>query len=191
MQKTNNDIVGDTKEIVSVFKEDRLSVKITNMRFLDLIAMGNDQKTILDLLEKKFKYDDTKEKAFNRLYDELDAVKHDKQFQKIKPLYLDLILLYDRIDLLKSENNILNTISDELLEILSKQNIEIIDVENNIFDLSLQKVVDTQIVKEEEFDSKVIQVIRDGFIYEDKILRVQEVVIGKYIASEEEDSDDR
>ena len=102
-----------------------------------------------------------------------------------------MILLYDRIDLLKSEDSTLDTILEELLEILSKQNVEIIDIENDIFDLSLQKAVETQIVEEEEYDSRVIQVLRNGFVYEDKILRVQEVVVGKYIKSEEGNSDDR
>lgn len=182
MQKTT-----DAKEIVSIFTEDRLSVKITNMQFLDLIAMRNDQKTILGFLEKKLKYDDTKEKAFNRLYEELDAIKNNKDFQKIKPLYLDLILLNDRIGVLVSEDNTLETIQDELLEILSRENIEAIEIESDILDLSLQKIVDTQIVEEEKYDSKVLQIVRDGFMCKDKILRAQEVVVGKYIKSEKED----
>lgn len=188
MQKTNNNIARDTKEIVSVFKEDRLSVKITNMQFLDLIAMRNDQKTILGFLEKKLKYDDTKEKAFNRLYEELDAIKNNKDFQKIKPLYLDLILFNDRIELLVSEDNTLETIQEELLEILSRENIEVIEMESDILDLSLQKIVDTQIVEEEKYNSKVLQVVRDGFVYENnKVLRPQEVVVGKFIKPKKED----
>lgn len=191
MKKTSDDQAINIEKIVPSLKEGSYSIKTTNTQFLDLLTIFNNQKMILNLLENKIKYDDAKEKAFNRLYDEMDSVKHDKEFQKIKPLYLDLILLYDRIGLVQSGNNILNTISDELLEILSKQNIERIDIESDVFDLSLQKVVDTQIVEEKEYDLKVIRVIRDGFMYKDKILRVQEVVIGKYIISEEEHSDDR
>jgi len=188
MQKINNN---ETEEIVPVFKKDNFYIKATNTKYLDLLAVIDNQKIILNLLENKLKHDDTKEKAFNRLYNEMDAIKYDKEFQKIKPFYLDLILLYDRIGLLKFEDNTLGTIHDELLEILSKQNIEIIDTENDILNFSLQKVVDTKIVKKEELDSKVLQVFRDGFICKGKILRVQEVVIGKYITLGEESSDDR
>lgn len=184
MNNTDDTETNNIKERVSIFEEHKFSIKTPGTSFFDLTTIFSNQNKILHLLEERLNRDNTKEKAFNRLYEELDAVKYNKAFQKIEPLYLDLILLYDRINLLKSENNTLDTILEELLEILSKQNVEIIDIENDIFDLSLQKAVETQIVEEEEYDSRVIRVVRDGFMCEDKILRVQEVVIGKYIKSE-------
>lgn len=182
-KKCNNE-VRDKEQVMAILNKDNFSIKNIEVQFLDLLAVHNNQETILNLLQNKLKYDETKEKAFNRLYDELDAIKYDKEFQKVKPLYLDLILLYDRIDSLKSENNNFDTVQDELLEILAKQNIDIIETKSDIFDLSLQKVVDTQIVRKKESDSKVVKVVRNGFMCEDKILRAQEVVIGKYIKSE-------
>lgn len=173
----------DKKEELAKNKGARI-LKEPIISFLDLTTILNNQNKIISLLENRLKYDETKEKAFNRLYDELNAIKYDKEYQKIKPLFLDLILLYDRITLLSFEDETLSSIQEELVEILSKQMVEIIEIENDIYDASLQKVVGTEIVQK-ELDSKVIKIVRDGFMFDNKIIRPQEVIIGKYIEADQ------
>ncbi len=155
--------------------------KNTNTQSLDIEQIHQNQEIILDLYEKRCKHEKIKEDTLERLYEELDALKHNKEFQKIKPFYLDLISLYDRMADLKKEDDALSTICDELLEVLQKQNIQIIKMQDDILDLSLQKVIDIEIVDDAKAHSKVVKVLRDGFRYKDKLLRPQEVTIGAHI----------
>ncbi len=155
--------------------------KNTNTQSLDVAQIHQNQEIILDLYEKRCKHEKIKEDTLERLYEELDALKHNKEFQKIKPFYLDLISLYDRMADLKKEDDALSAICDEMLEVLQKQNIQIIKMQDDILDLSLQKVIDIEIVDDANAHSKVVKVLRDGFRYKDKLLRPQEVTIGAHI----------
>lgn len=139
----------------------------------------------LTLIEERLKYDQCKEQAFNQLYEELDALKKDKAFEDIRPLYIDLILLYDRIKLFRGDKNdslfeILDSIQEELIEILLRRNIDRIEKEDESFDPSFQKIVNTQQVETSDLDGKVLHVLRDGFTYKNHVIRPQEVVVGKY-----------
>lgn len=145
--------------------------------------------TILELIEGRLKYDKTKEDAFNRLYGELDELKKNKAFEDIRPLYIDLILLYDRINQSNNDNEckiceLLDSIKEELIEILSRRNIELIPQNNEpFFDPTLQRIVNTIKVENVDLNGKVISVLRDGFTYKGCVLRPQEVVVGKYLSS--------
>ncbi len=153
----------------------------TNTQFLDVEQIHQNQKIILDLYEKGCKHEKIKEDTLERLYEELDAMRYDKEFQKMKPFYLNLISLYDRMISMKSKDDAVDTLSDELLEILKKQNIQIIEMQDDTLDLFMQKVIDIEIVDDVDLHSKVVKVLRDGFRYKNKLLRPQEVTIGAYI----------
>ena len=138
------------------------------------------------MIEGRLKYDKTKEDAFNRLYGELDELKKNKAFEDIRPLYIDLILLYDRINESNNDNDcknceLLDSIKEELIEILSRRNIELIPQNNEpFFDPTLQRIVNTVPVEILELDGKVITILRCGFTFKGRVLRPQEVVVGKY-----------
>lgn len=141
---------------------------------------------IRNLVLKEIKDNEVEKQAFERLYDELEMYKRDKFFEDNKPLYLDLLLLYDRIQLLQEEkgsfeSDILESLQEELVEILCRCSIEIIKRDNHSFDPHFQRVVKTQTVEGAELEGRVLQVARNGFMYKDKLLRPQEVVIGKWV----------
>jgi len=159
-------------------------VDIKETLISELSEMKNKFVEIHDLIAVKLKYDKTKEQAFERLYLELDEYKKNKAFEDSKPLYIDLILLYDRIQQSRNDHDtvngdVLDSIQDELIEILLRRDIEITRKADDSFDPSTQRIVETQEVNKTSLDGKVIDILRDGFMYKGAILRPQEVVVGK------------
>lgn len=135
--------------------------------------------------------DHVKEEAFNRLYAEVEEVRQERSFQQLRPLLIDLILLYDRIELgiqqmYSPEGNmpgvvqLLTSFRDELLEILYRREVEPIITASSTFDRSLQQVIKIQPTAFANEDNQVVRVVRKGFRYRNRILRSEEVVISKY-----------
>ncbi len=52
---------------------------------------------LIAMFEEKIEYDEAKDKAFNKLYEELDMFKNDFVDRRMKEVYADLLLLYDNI----------------------------------------------------------------------------------------------
>lgn len=140
---------------------------------------------IRGIMEKRLSRDKAKEEAFERLYKELDALKRNKAFEDYRPLFIDLVLLYDRIqsakvDLEAPASDVLESLQDELKEILSRRAIEPMTNVACFFDPAYQRAVSTENVESAEVDGKVIRVLREGFAYRGTVLRPQEVVVGRY-----------
>lgn len=143
---------------------------------------------IHDSLVNRIKYDAVKERAFERLYGELDELKKNKAFEDYRALFVDLLLLYDRVQLFKKDYSdsgfdVLDSIQEELIEILLRRDIEMIQTEEGCFDPRFQRIVKTQEVSTSDLDGKVIQILRDGFVSKFGILRPQEVIVGRYISA--------
>src|SRR5581483_11953555 len=65
------------------------------------------------VIEERLTYDRVKEEAFNRLYAEVEEVRQERSFQQLRPLLMDLILLYDRIEMgIRHINGLDGSISD-------------------------------------------------------------------------------
>jgi len=67
-------------------------------------------------------------------------------------------------------------VADQLYEELEKRGLERIDAEGEEFDPNLHKAVDTQ---EHEEDRKVLEQQRQGYMFDDKVLREAEVVVSE------------
>lgn len=188
----SSEISSDKAKPVDNIKEDDLQ-SIDQKVFL-LIKENNDLlKKIKDDIDVKIAVDETKDKAFNKLYDELKEAKEKDNIKDsaIRPLLGDLLLFYDSLIKFKSkiETNNKNDemllketdfILDELLEIFYRQNIEIIpENSDRTYDSKIQKAV--KIEKNQEIDdNKIIKIIRSGFLWKDKMLRPQEVCVNKH-----------
>lgn len=180
-------IIDNTSEKMGMAPDESPSeIKATSLP--EWSEMCKNITEIRDLITERLKWDKTKEHAFERLYEELDAHKKNKAFEDNRPLYIDLILLYDRIELFKKEPDVsncdvLDSIQEELMEILLRRDIEIIKKEGESFDPCFQRIVNTQEVATIDLDGKVIHILRDGFTYKGGVLRPQELVVGKYLSS--------
>lgn len=144
-----------------------------------------------EVFEERLKYDSAKEEAFDYLYKELDDLKKNAAFDQVRPLYIDLILLFDRIESIRKDIDLsspstislpetFKTLNDELLEILLRRGVELIKTSAGPFNPKCQQAIATQPTSLESEDSLVASVVRRGFRYGDRIIRPEEVVVNKY-----------
>ncbi|SHF08898.1 GrpE protein [Seinonella peptonophila] len=147
--------------------------------------------SLVHLFERRLSYDKTKEMAFDRLYQEMEELKQEQTFNELRPLYIDLILLIDRMEQIEfdlEENgaaspeveNIMVTLKNEVLEILYRRGVEQIEHTPEYFDPTFQKVVDTEPTYNPSEDNLVVGIRRDGYRFQDMVLRPEEVVIKKF-----------
>ena len=149
------------------------------------------------MIQDRLEYDSVKEKAFDKLYEEMRRQKEslDLLDRAMKPLLSDLLLLYDsmkRHEALLDNNQRLNKedipnnfkyVLDELLEILYRQ--EVIPMEQNLsetFNSKIHKATKSEPTKYKEEDFKIASIVRSGFLWRDKVLRPQEVVVKRSIS---------
>ena len=95
----------------------------------------------------------------------------------------DLISVIDNLERAiasaDEETNLLKgvkMVSDQLIETLEKKGLEQINAEGEEFDPEFHKAIDTETHKEH---NKVIEQRRKGYMYDDKLLREAEVIVGK------------
>lgn len=147
--------------------------------------------TLHQTIKERLSYDRVKEEAFDRLYAEVEEVRQERSFQQIRPLLMDLILLYDRIELsiqhiYEQEGStpgaaqLLKSFRDEVLEILYRREVEMIVVGSPAFDRTLQQVIKVQPTAFASEHNQVVRVVRRGFRYRNRILRSEEVIVGSY-----------
>jgi molecular chaperone GrpE (heat shock protein) len=150
---------------------------------------------IKETIQSKLDYDAVKEKAFDKLYEEMRRQKEasDLLDRAVKPILSDLLLLFDTMR--KYETSLLNQsisngdllqefryISDELLEILYRQEVLPIDEDTSEpFNSKIHKATKTENAESKDDDFKIMSIVRNGFTWRDKVLRPQEVVIKRFL----------
>ncbi|SFJ36294.1 nucleotide exchange factor GrpE [Thermoflavimicrobium dichotomicum] len=156
-----------------------------------LSSLQANFSSLVRLIESRLKYDKTKEAAFERLYQEMDELKQDQELNQLRPLYIDLILLIDRMNNIYKEKvssgsaspeitSLLESLSHELIEILYRRGVELIVCPSPRFDPKIQQVIRVIPTSNPQEDNLVVEVVRHGFKYKDVLLRPEEVVIKKY-----------
>lgn len=153
-------------------------------------------KEIKDSIQNRLEYDAVKEKAFDKLYEEMRRQKEASGLldRTVKPILSDLLLLYDSMR--KFELSLINNQStdngetcqnfgyliEELLEILYRQ--EVIPMDESlsaVFNSKRHKATKTENAESKDDDFKIVSIVRNGFTWRDKVLRPQEVVIKRFI----------
>lgn len=147
------------------------------------------------VIEEHLAYDRIKEEAFNRLYAEVEEVRQERSFQQLRPLLVDLILLYDRIEAgirqldelergMPAVAQLLRSFRDEVLEILYRRDVEVIVVGSPTFDRTLQQVMKLQPTASADEHNQVVRIVRRGFRHRNRILRSEEVIVSTYKPNE-------
>jgi len=138
------------------------------------------------LFEQRLLYDKSKEEAFGRLYEELTELKRNATFEKNKPLFLDLVFLYDRMEVIEQglteseqARDALESLKSELVEVLNRHEVYQIESKPTEFDPKWQNAVQAEKVDCREDGARVIRVLRRGFRYRERLLRSEEVVVGR------------
>lgn len=104
-----------------------------------------------------------------------------------RPLYMDLILLHDRVGNATSAwadtpavEEFLATIRDEIAEILARRGVEPISVTEGGFDPSRQRAVKVKTTDAPGLDRTIDSVVRSGYEHDGYLLRPEEVIVMRY-----------
>ena len=137
---------------------------------------------LTEAFNKRFLEDKAKDHAFNKLYESMQDYKEDFLSNAKKPVFLDLIRLYDDIQKMigKEKKKNLELICDVIIEILYRNDIEVITEAPEIFDRTFQKAVKRIDVAEKSQDRKVAEILKVGFTKGTQIIRPQEVSVYIY-----------
>ena len=139
-----------------------------------------------------------KEQAYDQLYEELRTYKDNFLLQAQKPLFKDIILLFDGVrrtmrafeeqEEAPSKEQVaesLQHLQDEILEVLYRRDIELIEDHPDVLDIDFQKPIRRIETDDPSEDRKVDQVLREGFRMNDVVLRPQEVVVKRCLKERE------
>ena len=151
---------------------------------------------IKTIIERKVAYDETKEKMFNALYEQLKGYQGEFLDALQKPLIRNLLTLYD--DMIKFEEvidqescsekvkNAMAAIKIELLEILGNMEVMPFVEHPKVLDRKLQKTIKVIETAEPAEDNKVVECLKQGFFWKGNIFRPDEVIIKRYASTKNE-----
>ena len=140
--------------------------------------------------QEKFTRDHTLKEAYDKLYAEMRQYKDNFLYEAQRPLLMDIILLYD--NLLRTEKRFeekevregFSFLKEELLEILYRQDIEPIQIDEKKVNKKLQRTIKTVETHCEEEHGDVVEIVREGFLRNDRVMRPQEIICKKYKTQE-------
>jgi molecular chaperone GrpE len=154
-----------------------------------LARLESSVDQIKALIAKRLSFDKTKEKAFERLYVDLDNQREDRIFSLVRPICFDLILLHDRlVNALRDkeeaivDSEFMVSVIEELIEILARQGVDIINSTSEIFDPSQQQAIGIDVAMTPVDHNRVSSVVRKGFRHGSRVIRAEEVTILSYDA---------
>lgn len=146
--------------------------------------------------DTKVKYDESKERLIDMLHKELQTYREGMHFKILRPLFIDLIAMYDDLgrvvdDLkLKAEiappqvlQNFLS-FQETVEEILQRNGVEPFYIEETHFVANKQRVLKLVATSNPALDKQVARRVRKGFAYDTRILRPEVVEIYKYVPVE-------
>jgi molecular chaperone GrpE (heat shock protein) len=148
---------------------------------------------LTSLFHEKIQDDTTKADLFDKLYQTLADYRDDFIFKHVlQRVFADLIRLLDTLEDTLEEKTLENlqredlidrfrSFQQQILKTLKRQDIVPIEsLDSQEFDEAIQEAVDTRPVNSPEADQTVIEVLRKGFKYRERILRSAQVIVGRY-----------
>ncbi len=147
--------------------------------------------------DTKVKYDASKERMIDSLHRELQTYREGMHFKILRPLFMDLISMYDDLgglleNILK-ENGVsrqmlrnLESFQESIEETLRRNGVEVFSTEGDVFVAGKQralKVVDTD---DSALDKRVARRVRKGFEYDGRVLRPEIVEVYRTISRTEQ-----
>ncbi len=155
------------------------------------------------LLEQK---NGVTQRMFDALHEELKDYKDGFLLEKIlKPVIRDLISLYDDLKLIHRQTEATVSASEcetapdspitmrlrqmetnvahhceFVLEILARLDVSLMPIGTGRLDKQAQRAVALELVDDPELDMTVVRTVKRGFIWKERVLRAEEVVMNKY-----------
>lgn len=163
----------------------------------ELVTAGEDRLAAIEqelarlgaLFEERLRYDEAKAKALDRLHAELDEHKERLRGEAMRPVFKALIQLYDNVcesvEVLDGAGRQhVEVLRDGLLDVLYRLDVEPIEDRVERFDRSFQAATRTEPASSPEDDWAIAKVVREGFRWQDRVLRPQQVVVRRYAPGE-------
>ena len=192
--RTNNNLKAEINSLKELIVKQKKDSDIQTKEIEKKIIISNDDidnnfEKLTNSFNKRIANDFAKDKALDKLYEQLDNYKNSFVQKAIKPFIHDLILYYDRINnnLLHLENdnideNVLSTIKmfkDELLEIFSRNGIEPMTKSEigSRFNPEKSNAIKKIKTDDENNHLTIKDILQEGFIQNNKTLRPEVVAI--------------
>jgi molecular chaperone GrpE len=142
--------------------------------------------------ETKVMYDESKERVIETLHRELQEHREGLHFRILKPIFIDLIAMYDDLDkqiehmnhkdnpLAKDMQQKLKLFQEDIEEILRHNDVDTFCIEEDIFLPSKQKILKVIPTNNVTLDRHIARRVRKGFRCGDRLLRPEIVETYKY-----------
>jgi molecular chaperone GrpE len=156
--------------------------------------MMEEMQRLREDFDTKIKYDESKQLLIDSLHKELQTYREGLHFKILRPIFMDLISMYDDLDklledILSKENGIsrqmlrsLKSFQESIEEILRRNGVEAFSVEGDAFVSGKQRVLKVVDTNDSALDKQVVRRVRKGFEYDGRILRPEMVEVYRAIA---------
>jgi molecular chaperone GrpE len=191
-QELTSKCVGLWQKVVNVIAPPSKSVGVDTIKLLATVDQGVSTlemrlNSLQELFENRFRYDETKERAFDTLYEKMRQYEGDYQASLKKNLVLALLLLHDNMQRIEvalcdrpAEQELVAELRQDLLDILYAEDVEPVGALGDSFDRHKQQVMQRIPTTDHAKDNKIERVVREGFVATNKVLRPQLVTVFTY-----------
>jgi len=144
----------------------------------------------------KMKYDATKERQVDSLYQELQGYREGLHLTILKPLFIDLIAMHDDLGKVverlaqdspdatdSSMQSNLKSFQETVEEILKRNGVEPFSIESDTYVPGKQRILRVIETPHIEEDKKIARRVRQGFSYDERILRQEFIHTYKFVDS--------
>ncbi len=141
---------------------------------------------IQDTVTKKDEISNFKDEAISRMSKQIEKFEEDIIFKIKENLLKELITIYDSVERLEHKfrgiyegavGSEIENLKEEIESMLYRNDVELIPLSvSNEYNKDLQKVLKKEVVFDES-SANTIEIMRQGFTYNEKIIRKQEVLL--------------
>jgi molecular chaperone GrpE (heat shock protein) len=143
------------------------------------------------LFEARLRYDEAKEKAFDQLFQDLQAAREQLRGDHLQPVFRALIQLHDNArrscEVLEGEALAhLQAICEGLVDTLYRLDVELIAPTPPRFDRAVQQAVRVEPTDDPALDWTIARVVGEGFRWRERVVRRQQVVVRRLATEDPE-----
>ncbi|GCE22966.1 nucleotide exchange factor GrpE [Dictyobacter kobayashii] len=183
------------QEIAIPAAEDK-NVELIEQTFQGMQQLLKTMQGLKQDFETKVKYDESKERMIDTLHSELQSYREGLHFKILRPLFIDLISLYDDInhitDNMQKEFPGLDatiianieSFAESVEEMLSNNGVETFQVAEETFVSNKQRTLRAIPTTDASLDKHIARRLRKGFLYENRVLRPEMVETYRYVAEQ-------
>lgn len=129
-----------------------------------------------DLFLRRLMDDKVKAAAIIQLKENNEALQRQLDEKALSSLVKELLLICDRIDAQENVDDLTLSVEEELLEVLARREFYRMP-RSKMFDPSCQNAVGSVDESPDHPEKQVVQVVRNGYLFRDKVFRPADVIV--------------